>query len=465
MLCSALYQVTLLFCFSFLSMAEPVQYCRRGHADGEVDFCMGITMHHNYSTDEYDMYMSMSVIRSSALGWTAIGTGSQMAGSLMFIVYGNPVSGEDPIVSIRTVDGHHQPRQISRRETGGADLRVLQGMWLPADTDPRQCKTKSAADCTPTYVAKIAAVCYSCSRWPGSFIGAKSSSQPWIWAWNDDQAMDVYSFDAPLNMHKHHAGNGGWGMFYVDMARSISEDIRLPSFPPLRPGVLTHGSSDNPIGAEGLLASAKERPLVYLHGISMILVYVFLFPAGVVAIRSKSSRSFQRHWKVQALATLFQVIGGATGLAMSGDKTLPTTHQRLGLVLISSVLVQGVLGWVHHINFVKFQRRTVASHCHIWLGRLLILGGWANALSGLSLSGNRRSAFAAVVAVLVLEILALAGFWVWTTQRKKSRPVTETEQTPLDSSGRKAEDRYFALEGSDTEGDYNEPRRSSIGSL
>lgn len=387
---------------------------------------MGVTMHHNYITDDYDMYLSMTVTRSSALGWTAIGTGVGMAGSLMFIIYGDPTPGKDAIVSIRTADGHHQPRQLSLGEMGGVDLRVLQAMWF-ANSEP-PCRAGSAAECTPaSYTAKIAAVCYSCSRWPGSPIAPKTSSQPWIWAWNDQQAMDVYSSDAPLDMHKHHAGNGGWGTFYVDMARSISEDVRLPSFPPLRTGVLTLGSSDDPIGAKGLLTAVRERPLLHIHGTSMILAFVILFPAGVLAMRSRSTKSFQRHWIIQILTTLLQVVGGATGFAMSHDKSLPTSHQRVGLAIVVGVLAQGAFGWLHHVRFVKVQRRTAISHVHIWLGRIVVLGGWANALGGLALSGRGRTAFAGLIAVLIVQILVLVGSWIWTIRLRRTRPVSETK--------------------------------------
>lgn len=97
---------------------------------------------------------------------------------------------------------------------------------------------------------------------------------------------------------------------------------------------------------EGFLASVREPSTIYLPGTSMIIVYMFQFPAGVVVIRLRSSTSLERHWKIQAVSVI--------------SKTLPTAHQRFGLVLVSGIQAQGVLGWVH-INFVKWQRRTVTS--------------------------------------------------------------------------------------------------------
>ncbi|KAG6002677.1 hypothetical protein E4U21_002829, partial [Claviceps maximensis] len=85
-----------------LGRAEPIQYCRFGRETGHVDFCLGVTTHRNSSSGMHDLYLSLSVTRDhSDAGWTAVGTGSLMAGALMFVVYGDP-AGEQPVLSIRT---------------------------------------------------------------------------------------------------------------------------------------------------------------------------------------------------------------------------------------------------------------------------------------------------------------------------------------------------------------------------
>src|SRR2546421_2297248 len=95
----------LLFCliasfFFFTSdsvVAESAQYCKFGSKDrpnADIDFCMGLTMHRNLSSNSHDLYLTITHTRhnGSALGWTAIGPGSVMAGTLMFIIYGDPLS-------------------------------------------------------------------------------------------------------------------------------------------------------------------------------------------------------------------------------------------------------------------------------------------------------------------------------------------------------------------------------------
>src|SRR4051812_28497884 len=85
--------------FALSTMAEPVQYCKFGakeRPNEAVDFCMGLTMHQNISSNSHDLYLSMTVTRpgGSALGWTSIGLGKTMVGGLMFFVYGDPLSNE-----------------------------------------------------------------------------------------------------------------------------------------------------------------------------------------------------------------------------------------------------------------------------------------------------------------------------------------------------------------------------------
>jgi hypothetical protein len=49
--------------------------------------------------------------------------------------------------------------------------------------------------------------------------------------------------------------------------------------------------------------------------------------------------------------------------------------------------VQPILGWIHHRNYVKHQRRTKVSYGHIWFGRALMVIGIINGGTGLQLSG------------------------------------------------------------------------------
>ncbi|PFH57166.1 hypothetical protein XA68_15426 [Ophiocordyceps unilateralis] len=395
--------LAILLAFPTLSATEPVQYCRFGHRDQQIDFCVGITTHHNHSTSHYDLYMSMSVTRSSspALGWTAIGTGPVMAGSLMFIVYGDPGSGSNPMVSIRTVNGHRQPHLVQKQDMAGADIRLLQTTWL------------SSSDAE--YSAQIALVCYSCDLWPGLSLSA--ASQPWIWAWNKKQQFQAYSSDAELDMHAHHAGNGGWGSFFVDMGRSLSDDVGYPSLPPIRPGIAMVGSWEG--GRMGMLNSPSANPLPRLHGLCMLTAFLLLFPLGIVIIRSGMKEAFRRHWILQASAAGLVTVGVGLAIAIRlsdhDDDDASTRHQVLGGTTAVLVLAQSVAGYQHHVLYVRLRQRTCVSYLHIWLGRLCLVGGWAAILN---VPGLGPSWSIATLSIMFLEAAGLVT-WIYASKRRE----------------------------------------------
>ena len=411
---------------------------------------MGSLMYYNASASAHDMYLTIDIRRpqGSTLGWTAIGPGTVMKGALMFIIYGDPLSGEEPILSIRTATSHHQPELLTKSDmVGGMDLRVIRSSWLKDDSQDHISGTLS-------YIARVSLVCYSCHSWSGADISAQSRSQPWIWAWNSEQQFDVYSFDAHLKMHKHHAGAGGWGNFYLDMSRSISTSQFPPSLPPIRPMVATVGASETPMSFSASIVKLTIGPGSYFHGLVLATAFLLLFPAGVIAMRSGSPKSFTYHWVVQLCASVLLLLGISLGLLKS--RKINSVHQWVGIALASSIGIQSLLGWWHHRRFVRLHRRTWVSHAHIWLGRLVMSAGWFNVVSGLLLRRyNSRSAIVVMAIVTVsFEVLGLTGwmyFWVWRKQAKYTPKPTWA----------KPENGSFALSTSDDEDDEEEEQEET----
>ncbi|RDA86710.1 hypothetical protein CP532_4181 [Ophiocordyceps camponoti-leonardi (nom. inval.)] len=425
------------FLFIVTLLAEPVQYCRFG---SHVNFCVAMATYQNQSTPApaHDLYLSMTVTPSSSSlnsssGWTAIGTGPVMAGSLMFIVYGDAASGRDPIVSIRTVSqGHAQPKPIDEEtfsDMGSPDteIRVLRSSWSDGSAD-------------------ITVVCFACTALPGfAALSVKAKSAPWIWAWNEEQRFDIYSPDAELEMHGHHSGRG---VFYVDMARSVGHDKPSPSsWPRPRPGIAMVGTSEEKVDGKGLAR---------LHGLFMTAAFLFVFPLGVAAMRS--SGSFTYHWILQLIGTSFAEAGAATGIFIAGVDGIFSatgTHGPVGVSLAMLLLVQALAGWRHHQLFVRIQRRTCISHLHIWLGRFILVASWVNLVSGLVLSGADRSRVVVMICFVLLDALALIGY-LW-LMRRSSR--TSSTSAPL-AVRQEDVDRYFALDSeSDDEDGSRKGRR------
>lgn len=211
--------------------AEPVQFCKVGsdkRPNQDVDFCLRLSLHENTTSSSQDLYLTLTHTRrhSSALGWTAIGTGSMMEGALMFFIYGDPQRHQEPVLSVRTTTGHHRPTPIHRSDTGGGDIQFLsRPSWLPSSDD------------NSTYTASISLVYYSCTLWTGTQVSQLAHSQPWIWAWNGNQHLLAYSDDVDLEGHSHQKGAGGWGRFYVDIELFYSNVYLRSLTRPARYGV------------------------------------------------------------------------------------------------------------------------------------------------------------------------------------------------------------------------------------
>ncbi|MCJ1403414.1 hypothetical protein MMC11_006637 [Xylographa trunciseda] len=392
-------------------MADPVQFCRfRDHArpNTKIDFCVGVTMHQNTSTSSHDLMLTFTHTRQDAspLGWTAVGLGESMEGSLMFILYGDPLSSEPPILSIRGSTGHHQPTLVTQSDMNGADLRVVDSAWV-------QTSSLSLGATNPDYIARVSVICYSCHLWPGTHISAEEISQPWIWAWNPNQNFDVYMFDSHLEMHGHHTIPGSYGSFYVDMARSINVGA-IPSLPPIRPGVSAVGASATRAGIIGLVWSKMIDPAMHFHGLLMGMVIFLVFPAGVISIRSESPKAFNYHWVLQILGSVFMVQGMIVGLFMRPK--IDTVHQIVGIAIVSAISIQGILGWRHHVSFLREQHRTWLSHAHLWLGKFVLLAGFSNIATGMILYGWPILMIVMVSGAGFLEFFGLT-LWVW---RKKN---------------------------------------------
>ncbi|KAI1101458.1 iron reductase domain protein [Jackrogersella minutella] len=412
--------------------SEPVQYCKNGVDTNEVDFCMGMLTHRNVSTDSHDLFLTMAVTRPdlTSLGWTAVGLGEVMEGALMFIVYGDPKSPEPPIASIRKSIGHVQPTAVTGEDMNGAGLRVLGTEWQPSPSDPR------------TVAAIVSFVCYSCHLWPNTQVSATSRSQPWMWAWNSDQEFDAFTLDAPLKMHAPHAGAGGWGNFYVDMAMSLNAWPSPPTSAPIIPGVHSIGVSNSPVMSPAYgIAWLKNNPVLHLHGILMGVAFLFIFPSGVLAMRSGRTKAFKYHWILQLVASSFVAVGFVLGVTLG--RKIDTFHQILGITLVAFLGIQSVLGWRHHMVFLRIRRRTWLSHSHIWLGRLMMIGGWSNLITGLALGGYSNLSVGITGLVVGLEALGLAA-WLARIKVRAAR-AERARQSHVDGNKDNETD-YFVLD-------------------
>lgn len=83
-------------------------------------------------------------------------------------------------------------------------------------------------------------------------------------------------------------------------------------------------------------------------------------------------------------------------------------HPIIGIVVFVMLAFQPLLGWIHHRQFKRYQRRQMASHLHLWDGRIAIVLGIVNGGLGLRLAGARDTLKLAYTIVAAI----LGGAWV-----------------------------------------------------
>jgi FtsH-binding integral membrane protein len=90
------------------------------------------------------------------------------------------------------------------------------------------------------------------------------------------------------------------------------------------------------------------------------------------------------------------------------------THSTFGTVIFALVLVQPILGLVHHFQYQVQQQSTFAGLVHKWYGRVLIILAVVNGGLGLKLAGDTSggptiaySVVSAVVFVVYIGVVAL----------------------------------------------------------
>lgn len=202
------------------------------------------------------------------------------------------------------------------------------------------------------------------------------------------------------------------------------------------------------------MALLIHNPVLHLHGIIMGTALLLLFLIGILALRSGGS--FKYHWIVQVVASAFTVIGFGLGLMLG--RRINTVHQVVGISIASCLGVQGILGWRHHMEFIRIRRRTWLSHSHLWLGRAMIVGGWNNLITGMVLRGYSRFGITSMCILVGSETIGLTG-WLWWIRVKAARAQRNGAPVILNESNtvgnKKSEADYFALGDDEYDDDGN----------
>ncbi|KAK2746152.1 hypothetical protein FQN55_005781 [Onygenales sp. PD_40] len=379
---------TLSWAFYFIfpiAIAGGIQYCRQ-----QPPLCFSVAHHKNQELGGHDIHITLTATPSSTGGWVAVGIGGTMAGALMFIMYSDQ-SRKSLVTSIQTTRGHLMPTVL----TGG-------GMNVAA--------YNSSISATG-YHAEFA--CYSCEQWWSAPISTTGMAS-FIYAANDEQTFATAEIDSALDFHT------AWGIVQGDMDQAFLGDRHVP-ISQIQSGQ-TKGFvqvSENRHVTEYQASPSPARSSHWptpgdIHGVVMTLVFMGLFLPGGIIIQLPLPRAFMYHWTIQLFALLLAFSSAAYMVVQSTHFDL---HKILGLMVVILLVVQAVVGYKHHVAFVKIRQRSVFTTVHRWLGRGLLFLGTLNVAFGLRHKGRPNGAIYAWFVVWLVEIVV----YIWVTCRKQRR--------------------------------------------
>ncbi|KAF1927143.1 uncharacterized protein M421DRAFT_182736 [Didymella exigua CBS 183.55] len=177
------------------------------------------------------------------------------------------------------------------------------------------------------------------------------------------------------------------------------------------------GSGSGRGGPSQSFIDSRQRMLI-AHGVLASLAFVILFPAGSILIRLGS---FRGAWLIHGLIQIFAylVYTAAVGLGIWLAHQAPTQvgllqryHPIIGLILFALLFFQPIMGYVHHLRYKKFQRRTLWSYGHLWLGRIAITLGTINGGLGLLLAYDAPFGFAPSKGQVIAYGVIAALIWL-----------------------------------------------------
>ncbi|CAD6441244.1 ec1f3bee-01cb-4581-a17e-a99199bf1008 [Sclerotinia trifoliorum] len=410
--------------------------------------------------------------------WVALGIGSQMSGSTIFLMYAD--GSGNVTLSPRKGTGHVEPKYDS-----SMTVKLLAGSGIVDGN----------------MVANV--LCTSCSS---KLASTTSTSSNWIAAWNSGSALDTTDTSKSISQHS----GSNHRSFTFDLSQAQLESDSNP-FTSASSATTSSPSGASSSSSSSSTSSGTSRVQSYdmAHGIIMGVTVVLLFPLGAL-----SMRIFGRPWlhaSLQIISFIFLIAGlglgiklaglrygsfgpnlarrtvideiakrqfgafgsstftgtppwatatgtntggfnnptstsdsgsgsnsgsgsgaasqGSGNAAITGASVTPnlgtiitnTTHMIFGIILVVLFFIQPFLGLIHHWRYMRAQRRGMFGYIHLWYGRILIVLAVINGGLGLQLASNTKNGEIAYGVIAAFIGLFYIGVVVFTAVRKRRR--------------------------------------------
>ncbi|KAI1819583.1 iron reductase domain protein [Xylaria intraflava] len=385
------------FTYSALGAARTASRC----STNNVCFQVGVP-EASASSGSGNIYLQLRA--PTSYSWVSFGTGQQMSGSNIFVLYTDGAG--NVTVSARKGTGHTEPKHQTDTQ-----LTLLAGSGV---TDNGQ-----------TMLANVR--CANCESWDGGSLSLTSTSSPFIAAWKAGSPLNSKSADASISRHDSH------DQFAFDLTRATITDDQNPfissnsgsnnggsnsgnnggnnggSTTPSNSGTGNSGSSSVTVPSW-----IREIPtLASAHGILMSIVMVALYPLGSVLMPLFGNWALHAVWQSISFVAMWAGFAIGVVLAQRTGYDFTEKHAKLGTVVVALLGIQPIGGYIHHRHYLKYQKRGLVSYGHIWYGRILIAIGIINGGLGLQLASASSSlvkVYSALAAIIYVGYIAGAIF-------------------------------------------------------
>ncbi|KAK8171815.1 hypothetical protein BKA80DRAFT_287763 [Phyllosticta citrichinensis] len=335
------------------------------------DTCYGLNIPEaTVNSGNGDIFLSMS--GPTTYSYIALGQGSSMSGSRIFIMY-TSANGQNVTVSPRLSSGHSEPEYDSSTE-----ITILENTGVSGNTMTAYFKVSNAG------------------TWNGGSMDFKSSSAQWIHAALAGSSLNTDDLNADISKHADNYGSFTWDFSQAKGGSSAN--------PFTAAGATTSNSCPTNSGSSSGSGSKiqRMRRIQTAHGVVACLAWAVFFPAGAISIRVFSFPGlvwFHAAWQIFSYGLYVAGFGLGVYLA-TNDNYMKEYHPIIGVVLFVFLFFQPIFGWLHHVLFKKYGGRTFWSQLHIWLGRILITLGVINGGLGLKLAGNTQKRYTVTYGVI-----------------------------------------------------------------
>lgn len=217
--------------------------------------------------------------------WVALGTGTAMAGSNMFIMYQD---GQGNVTLSPRLGGNHVMPTLDTSATA-AQLTLLAGSGVSADGD--------------TMTANVR--CANCESWSGGGeLDLQSAESGWIGAWRKGSSLATTSKSASLVQHDDTV------IFQLDLTKAVLSTDSNP-FVGDSGGDGADADGDGS-GVSVVATSSKANSTLVAHGVIMAVVFVILYPLG--ALLMPILGRWWAHAAVQAVVWVLMWAGFGLGI-------------------------------------------------------------------------------------------------------------------------------------------------------